>query len=40
VDIKIRNLKKEENIIQKAGGYVSELKFLLSEIDKKKDDLN
>ena len=40
VDVKIRNLRKEENTIQKAGEYVTELKFLISEIDKKKDDLN
>jgi hypothetical protein len=37
--VKIRNLKKEEDEIQKAGEYVSELKFLISEIDKKKEDI-
>ena len=39
VDVKIRNLNKEENEIQKAGEYVSELKFLIIEIDKKKEDI-
>jgi uncharacterized protein YoxC len=28
VDVKTRNLRKEENLVQKAGEYVSELKFL------------
>ncbi len=32
-------LRKEENLVQKAGEYVSELKFLISEIDKKKENL-
>jgi DNA-binding response OmpR family regulator len=39
VDVKIRNLRKEENLVQKAGEYISELKFLVSEIDKKKESL-
>jgi hypothetical protein len=37
--VKIRNLKKDESEIQKAGEYVSELKFLISEIDKKKEGI-
>ncbi len=40
VDVKIRNLRKEENLVQKAGEYVNELKFLISEIDKKKENLD
>jgi hypothetical protein len=32
-------LKKEESVVQKAGEYVSELRFLISEIDKKKEDM-
>lgn len=39
VDVKMRNLKKEESVVQKAGDYVSELKFLIGEIDKKKEGL-
>ena len=39
VDVKIKNLKKDESVVQKAGEYVSELKFLISEIDKKKEDI-
>ncbi|HJL72945.1 MAG TPA: hypothetical protein QGI40_03695 [Nitrospinaceae bacterium] len=39
VDVKIPNLRKEENLVQKAGEYVNELKFLVSEIDKKKESL-
>ena len=39
VSVKIRNLKKDESEIQKAGEYVSELKFLISEIDKKKEGI-
>ena len=39
-DVKIRNLKKEESVVQKAGEYVSELRFLISEIDKKKEDMH
>jgi uncharacterized protein YoxC len=39
VDVKIRKLKKEESVVQKAGDYVSELKFLIGEIDKKKEGL-
>jgi len=26
-------------VVQKAGEYVSELRFLISEIDKKKEDI-
>ena len=39
VDVKILNLRKEDNVIQKAGEYVGELKFLISEIDKKRENL-
>ena len=40
VYIKLRNLRKDESTVQKAGEYVGELKFLISEIDKKREDLS
>ena len=39
VNVKVENLKKEEAVINKAGVQISELKFLLSEVENKKNNL-
>ncbi len=39
VNVKIQNLKQEEKVISKAGDQVAELKFLLSEVERKTEDL-
>ncbi len=38
VNIKVQNLKKEEAVISKAGEHISELKFLLGEVERKRED--
>ena len=38
VNVKVKNLKQEEKVISKAGEQITELKFLLSEIERKTDD--
>ena len=39
VNVKIQNLKQEEKVISKAGDQIAELKFLLSEVERKTEDL-
>ena len=38
VNVKVQNLKEEEAVINKAGDQIAELKFLLSEVERKKGD--
>ena len=37
VNVKVQNLKQEEKEISKAGEQITELKFLLSEVERKTD---
>jgi hypothetical protein len=38
VSVKIQNLKKEEVLFSRAGDQIAELKFLLAEVERKKED--
>jgi hypothetical protein len=38
VNVKVQNLKKEEAVINKAGEQITELKFLLNEVESKKSN--
>jgi DNA repair ATPase RecN len=38
VSVKIQNLKKDEALFSKAGNQITELKFLLGEVERKKED--
>ena len=38
VSVKIQNLKKEEALFGRAGDQIAELKFLLGEVERKKED--
>ena len=40
VNVKVQNLKKEETVINKAGEQITELKFLLSEVENKKGNFS
>ena len=38
VNVKVQNLKNEEAVINKAGEQITELKFLLNEVESKKSN--
>ena len=38
VNVKVQNLRQEESVIHKAGEQINELKFLLGEVERKKQD--
>ena len=38
VNVKVQNLKKEEQVVNKAGEQIAELKFLLSEVENKRNN--
>jgi hypothetical protein len=40
VNVKVQNLKKEEVVINKAGEQITELKFLLAEVENKRNNIN